>query len=95
MRPTFVAAQVGGAPGVVAQEGVSAVYRGVLVGAPVVRAEFLAALLFLALVAFTPYAVGVVDRTVTVGAFDGVAVQRFCVVVGFVVACEKTNQSWL
>ena len=88
LRPTFVAAQVGGAPGVVAQEGVSAVYLGVLVGARVVRAEFLAALLWLTLVAFTLYAVGVVDRAVTVGAFDGVAVHRsHVVVVGFVVSC--------
>ena len=45
LRPTFVAAQVGVAPGVVAQEGVSAVYRGILVGARVVRPELLAALL--------------------------------------------------
>ena len=49
LRHTFVAAQIGGAPGIVALDGVSAVHGSVVVGTRVVRAERLAALLFLAL----------------------------------------------
>ena len=49
-------------------------YGRVLVGAPVARAERLAALLFLALVAMALDVFSVVDQRVTVGAFDGVAV---------------------
>ena len=62
----MVAAQVGRASGVVALGGVSVVYRGVLVGAPVARAERLATLFFLALVAMTLDVFGVVDQRVPV-----------------------------
>ena len=73
-RLTFVAAQVGGAPGVLALESVSVVHGSVVVGARVVRAERLTALLFLALAIVTLDLVGAVDRGVSVGATDGVAV---------------------
>ena len=62
----MIAAQVGRAPGVIALGGVSVVYGGVLVGAPVARAERLAALLFLALVAMALDVFGVVDQRVPV-----------------------------
>ena len=65
-RPTFVAAQVGRAPGTGAIDRVRVVCMGVLVGALVVRAERLAALLLLALVPVTLHVFGVVDQRVTV-----------------------------
>lgn len=71
---TVVTAQVGRAPVVIALDGVGAVDRGILVGALVVRAERLAALLFLALAAVALHVFGVLDQRVTVGAFHGVAV---------------------
>ena len=73
-RLTGVTAKVGRAPVVRARDGVSVVYGGVLVGAIVVRAERLAALLFVALAAVTLDVSGVLDQRVTLGAFHGVAV---------------------
>ena len=73
-RLTGVTAKVGRAPVIRAHDGVSVVYRGVLVGAIVVRAERLAALLFVALAAVTLDVSGVLDQRVTLGAFHGVAV---------------------
>ena len=70
----LLAAQVGGAPGVFTLDGVSVFYRDVLVGAIVVRAERLAALLFLAFAAVTLDVSGVLDQRVSLGAFHGVAV---------------------
>lgn len=67
---TVVTAQVPGAPAVVALDSFSAVDEVVLVGTRVVRAERLAALIFLAFVAFTLDVLGVLDRRVTVGAHD-------------------------
>ena len=78
----MVAAQVGRAPGVVALGGVSVVYGGVLVRALVVRAEDLAALLFLALVTFALDIPRVFDQRVAVRAFDGVAVVRVLLLTG-------------
>ena len=63
-------AQVGRAPGVRTQDGVRVVYGGVLVRALVKRAERLAALLFLALVAFTLNVFGVLVQRETVRAFS-------------------------
>lgn len=74
LRLTFVAAQLGRAPGLMAVYGVRVVCRGVLVGAPVAQAECLAALLFVALVAFSFHVLSVLDQRVTIGAVDGVAV---------------------
>ena len=87
LRRTFVAAQIGGAPGVFGLDGISAVHGSVLVGTRVVRAVCLAALLFLALAAFTLNFVGVLDRSVAVGAAGGVAVQR----IRFVISCKTRN----
>ena len=87
---TFLAAQVGGAPGVLALESVSVVHGSVIVGASVVRAECLAALLFLALAVVAHHVVGVFDWGVTVGAADGVAVLRVDV-VGFVISCKTQS----
>ena len=66
MRLTVIAAQVGRASGVIALGGVGVVYGGVLVGAPVARAERLAALLFLALIAMALDIFGVLDQRVPV-----------------------------
>ena len=88
-RHTFVAAQIGGAPGIVALDGVSAVHGSVVVGTRVVRAVCLAALLFLALAVVALHIMGVVDRSVAVGAADGVAVRRFYVVVGLMTRCAQ------
>ena len=87
LRHTFVAAQIGGAPGIVALDGVSAVHGSVVVGTRVVRAVCLAALLFLALAVVALHIMGVVDRSVAVGAADGVAVQRIL----FVISCKTRN----
>ena len=86
-RHTFVAAQIGGAPGIVALDGVSAVHGSVVVGTRVVRAVCLAALLFLALAVVALHIMGVVDRSVAVGAADGVTVQRIL----FVISCKTRN----
>ena len=74
MKSGLTAAQVGRASGVIALGGFGVVYGGVLVRTPVARAERLAALLLLALVAMALDVFSVVDQRVTVGAFDGVAV---------------------
>ena len=86
LRHTFVAAQIGGAPVIVALDGVSAVHGSVVVGTRVVRAVCLAALLFLALAVVALHIMGVVDRSVAVGAADGVAVQRILFVI-----CKTRN----
>ena len=71
-----------------ALESVSVVHGSVVLRARVVRAERFAALLLLALVAFTFHVVSVLDRSVTVGAANGVAVLR----AGFFITCAKRNQ---
>ena len=91
----LLAALVGGAPRVFAQDTVSTVYRGVVVGARVTRAVGSAALLFLALAVVALHVIGVLDRSVAVRAADGVAVQRVYVVVGFVVSCRKPSENRL
>ena len=75
-RLTVVAAQLGGAPGIFAQDRVSTVHRSVVVGARMVRAEVFAALGLLALAVVTLDLVGVVDRSVAVRAGNRVAVPR-------------------
>ena len=82
------AAQVGGAPITFAQDGVRAVDGSVVVGARVTRAECLTTLLFLALAVVALHIVGVFDRSVAVGAADGVAIQG----VGLVISCMMTNR---
>ena len=89
----LLAALVGGAPGVVAQESVGSVDGSVVVGARVVRAEGFTALLFLALAVVTFHVMGVFDWSVAVGAADGVAVQRLYVFVRFVLFCTTRNGS--
>ena len=89
VRRTFVAAQIGGAPDIVAFDGASAVCGSVVVGTRIVRAECFAALLFLALAVVALHIMGVVDRSVAVGAVDGVAVRRFYVVVGLITRCAQ------
>ena len=81
-KPTFVATQVGGAHGVRALDGVSAVHWSGHVGACVVRAERFTALLFFALVAIALHVLGFLERSVAVGAADGVAVRRVYMAVG-------------
>ena len=87
VRRTFVAAQIGGAPDIVAFDGASAVHGSVVVGTRIVRAECFAALLFLALAVVALHIMGVVDRSVAVGAADGVTVQRIL----FVISCKTRN----
>ena len=87
LKLTVVAAQVGGAPGVRAQDGVSPMERSVFVWARVLRAECFAALLFLALAVVALHIMGVVDRRVAVGAGNGVTARRFYVVVGPMTRC--------
>lgn len=70
---TFVAAQLHCAPGVVAQDGVRAGNRGVVVWARMVRTLSLEALGLLALAVVAVDLVSVVDRRVPVGATDRVA----------------------
>ena len=94
-RLTVVAAQLGGAPGIFAQDGVSTVHRSVVVGASVVRAERVAALLFLTLAVVALYIMRVVDRSVAVGAADGVAVRHFYVVVGLMTRCATGSEKGL
>ena len=89
-----IAAQVGRAPVVRARNGVSVAYGGVLVRVLLVREECLAALLFLALTAFTPDVFDVLDQKVTVRAFHGVAVQLVCFLAS-VISCAKRIQCWL
>ena len=89
----LLAAQVSRAAGIIALDCISAVHGSVVVGARVVRAERLAALLLPALAVFALYVVGVVDRGVTVGATDGVAVLRVGV-VGFVISCTTHSDIW-
>ena len=74
LKLTLVAALVGGATGPIAPDGISAINRGVVVAACVVRAERFAALLFLAITVVTLDCVGVVDRSISIRATDGVAV---------------------
>ena len=61
--------------------------RSVVVGASVVRAERVAALLFLTLAVVALYIMRVVDRSVAVGAGNGVTARRFYVVVGPMTRC--------
>ena len=83
-RLTVVAALVGGAPGVVTFDAVSAIRGSVVVGARVGRAECLATLLFLALAVVALHVMGVFDQRVSLRAADGAAVRVFYVVVGLV-----------
>ena len=73
-RLTVVAAQAGSAPVVVTQDGIGAVYWGVVVWAGVVRAERLAALGRSAVVSVAFHLGGVIDRSVAVRAPNGVTV---------------------
>ena len=69
-----LAALVGGAPGVVAFYLVVATLQLVVLRALVARADLVAALGLLALAIFAFLVVGVVDQSVAVGTFVGVAV---------------------
>ena len=60
-----------------------------------VRAERFAALLFFALAVVALHIMGVVDRSIAIGAADGVAVWRFYVIVGPVTRCAKRNDNRL
>lgn len=73
---TVVAAQVGSAPRVGAQDRSSVGNRDEVVGTRVERAKRLAALRHLALAVVTFYLVGVIDRGVAVGTADEVAVSH-------------------
>ena len=88
-RLTVVAAQLGGAPGIFAQDGVSTVHRSVVVGARMVRAEGFAALGLLALAVVTLDFVGVVDRSVAVRASNRVAVRVLVLSSGGIKAWAK------
>ena len=65
-----------------------AVDGGILVGTLVAGAKCLAALFLLALVTVALHVVGVLDRSVTVGAFDGVAALAF-------IWCVRTSENKL
>ena len=92
LKLTVVAAQVGGAPGVRAQDGVSPMERSVFVWARVLRAECFAALLFLALAVVALHIMGVVDRSVAVGICNGVAVRRFYAIVSPMTRCAMRSE---
>ena len=82
------------ASGILRQYFVSAVHGSVVVGARVVRAERLATLLFLALAVFALHVVGVLDRSVTVGTADGVAVLCVVFIIPYATRRERqTNRS--
>ena len=73
-RLTLLAALFFGALGVLAHGGVRVVHRFMIHRAVVARADLVAALRLLALAIFTFLVVGVVDQSVAVGTFVGVAV---------------------
>lgn len=85
MLALFLAAQIRGAPGVIAHDGVGVVDNAVFVRALLARASCLTALFFLARVAVTRHLTGILDRSVTVRALDGVSAW----LVGFVIWCGR------
>ena len=89
---TVVAAQLSGAPGLRAQDGISPMDHSVLVGARVIRAERFAALLFLALAVVALHIMGVVDRSVAVAICNGVAVRRFYAIVSPMTRCAMRSE---